>query len=75
MRIYSNNTDKNGLNQHGNSKGAEKWSDSEHILKAGPTEIANMKWRGVEDDSKDFGLRNWNDRVAIKIVVLIADND
>lgn len=40
-----------------------------------PTEIANMKWRGVEDDSKVFGLRNWKDRVAIKIAVVRADTD
>lgn len=32
------------FNNAGNNGGAEKWSDSEHILKAEPTtEFANMK--------------------------------
>lgn len=42
-KIYFNNPGNNGLNQHGNNGGTEKWSDSEHILKAQPTEFANMK--------------------------------
>ena len=32
----------NGLNQQGNTRAAEKSSDSEYILKVKPTEFANM---------------------------------
>lgn len=42
-KIYFNNPGNNGLNHHGNNGGAEKWSDSEHILKAEPMEFATMK--------------------------------
>lgn len=58
------------LEQRGNCRGGEKWPNSGYILKLEVSECANglnagYEERGIKDNSKVVGLRNWKDGVSI----------